>query len=43
MFIQFSRTKILRTAGFFSGLPLVQPIVTSYKTAYLYGRFKKWK
>ena len=44
MFIQFGRTKVLRTAGFISGLSIVQPIVTaSYGTAYLYARFKKRK
>lgn len=44
MFIRFSKTKFLRTAGFISGLPLVKPIVTSsYNNADLYGRFKKRK
>ena len=44
MFIQFGRTKFLRTAGFISGLPLIKPIVTaSHNNADLYGRFKKRK
>jgi len=44
MFIQFGKTKLLRTAGFISGLPLVQPIViASHNNADLYGRFKKRK